>query len=261
MNQSFIYKVRKKIYRIYSYAKYKLGVKRVNLKFGDITAKYEAMSPKNYWLLSIGVWELPFMKDVIFKYVKPGDVCLDIGAHVGMYTIPLALRIGLDGQVISFEPNEKCFNALLRNISFNNLKNVTALRMAISSKDTKIPFYCRPDTDQHSIYEKTPFATPKGQYTIEVEAARIDTLVSNGTIPKPDFIKIDIEGGEIEAIHGLKDTAKYVRAIVVEVHEKRLQAAGYTNPFDEIINFLKDLGFSEFKYLDYKHIAASKSES
>lgn len=252
-NQSSVYKVGSKIYRmargffykalrIYCYTKYNLGIKRVHLKFGRFTAKYEAMSPKNCWLISlVSKWELRFMKDVIFKYVKPGDVCLDIGANVGMYTIPLALRVGPIGQVFAFEPDEQTCNTLLKNISLNNLKNVHAMRVAISNKDGKIPFYCRPDTDQHSTYEKTTVKTPKGQHTITIESARIDTLVSNGTISKPDFIKIDIEGGEIDAIHGLGNTAKYVRAIMVEVHKDRLILAGYANPFDYVINSFKNL--------------------
>lgn len=265
--QSFFYRSFSKVYnrsrgffrkarREYCYMKYSLGAKNVRLKFGDITARYETNSPKDYWLLSIGIWELSFMKDVIFEYVRPEDVCLDIGAHVGMYTIPIALRVGSKGRVIAFEPNEQNFNSLLRNISFNKLDNIHSLRMAVSNEDGEIPFYCRPNTDQHSIYPDIPWSSPNGQYTVLVKSARIDTLVSNGTIPKPNFIKIDIEGGELEAIRGLGEAGKHARAMLVEIHEKRLILAGHDDPFDEVVNSLKNLGFSKFKRLDWKHVLA-----
>jgi FkbM family methyltransferase len=67
------------------------------------------------------------------KHVVPGTTVLDVGAHIGSLTVPLARLVGPKGRVYSFEPQKKIFRELVYNVKLNGLLNVTPLRFAVSS--------------------------------------------------------------------------------------------------------------------------------
>lgn len=247
------------VVRLWYYKKFRLGYKIIRIKYGSITCQFEAISPKNLWHIAIGSQhENKFLPKLFDKYIKLGDVCLDIGGHTGMYTIPLALRVGEKGRVFVFEPELSGYKAILRNLSLNNLSNVQVFNMAIGNKDTVVPFYIRPDKDTHSIYEISPATMPKGQFSTQVKMSRIDTLVKGKKIPTPNFIKVDVEGAELEVIRGFGDVAISVRAILVEIHKDALKLLGVLDPHSELITELRGKGFGKFEYMDGIHLLARK---
>ena len=74
---------------------------------------------------------------IIKKFIKPGDYVFDIGANIGLLTVPFAKTIGNNGKVFSFEPQSFVYDVLNKNIELNNLVNVETFHNGVSSKKHK----------------------------------------------------------------------------------------------------------------------------
>jgi FkbM family methyltransferase len=132
--------------------------------------------------------ELP----VLPKFVHPGDNVLDVGAHFGNYTAPMASLVGAAGRVLAIEPSTRAFAILRRNITLNGLKNVETIKAAASDQDGEVTFFIADDPSRSSL------AARSGAQE-KVRAIRLDSL----NAPRPvHFIKIDVEGAEPLALRG-----------------------------------------------------------
>jgi FkbM family methyltransferase len=160
---------------------------------------------------------------------EEGDIVIDIGAHMGRYTIPCSKYVGTNGKVIAVEAHPYNFKLLKRNISLNRLTNVTAMRCALYSKRDKVKLYL-PDEKQgytmhHSVmssYLVTKYNEKMEQNYIEVQAYTLDELVKTTGVKQVNWIKIDVEGAEYEVLKGAKEilAASKRISILVEIHGK-----------------------------------------
>ncbi len=158
-----------------------------------------------------------------------GDIVIDIGAHMGRYTIPSSKYVGPNGKVIAIEAHPYNFKMLERNISLNRLTNVTAIKCALYSKREKVKLYL-PDEKQgytmhHSVmsnYLITKYSEKMEQNYIEVQAYPLDELIRTTDVKQVNWIKIDVEGAEYEVLKGAEDilTASRRISILVEIHGK-----------------------------------------
>jgi len=239
------------------YREFECGQRRVARHFGGIPAEFEAFSPKNYFHLIIGSQNEDAFMGKVFSHVRKGDVVLDVGGHVGMWRVPFAKIVGETGRVFVFEPEPQGFEALKNNISLNGLDNVEVLNMAVTDRDSKGTFYVRPDKDTHSVFREAPGSSPlKVQHEVVVDAVSVDRLLREGKIQQPDFIKIDAEGAELQIIAGMKEAAKKVKAVLVEIHLPALKMAGIEDPYSAVEGALTNVGLNQFSYLDESHILA-----
>ncbi|HDH44389.1 MAG TPA: FkbM family methyltransferase [Thermococcus sp.] len=161
----------------------------------------------------------PWMK----RYFKPnkGDVVIDIGAHVGKYSLPAAKLVGENGKVIAIEAHPENFKALQTNILLNGFKNIIALNIAAFNQDNKkLLLSGSSDTDfsLKSNLKKNSF---------EVETRTIDSLLREIGVEKVDWVKIDVEGAEVEVLEGMKNVIYNSRPrILIEVwreNERRVK--------------------------------------
>jgi FkbM family methyltransferase len=160
---------------------------------------------------------------------KEGDIVVDVGAHMGRYTITSSKYVGPQGKVIAIEAHPYNFKILQRNIWLNGLSNVTAINCAVYSKKARLKLYL-PDEDlgytmHHSLmtnYLISKYSESIEQKYIEVEAYTLDNLLLTSGINQVNWIKIDVEGAEYEVLTGAKDILSANRhiAILVEVHGK-----------------------------------------
>jgi len=142
-----------------------------------------------------GVYE-EFETEIVKKYVKSGDVVLDIGANIGYYTLILARLVGKKGKVFAFEPDPENFNILQRNVEINGYHNVVLLNKAVVNKTGKIYLSLSEENKgDHRI------ASSLSRKTIEIESIKLDDYFENDQ--NIDFIKMDIQGAEDAAIHGM----------------------------------------------------------
>lgn len=168
-----------------------------------------------------------------------GDVVVDIGAHIGRYTITSSKRVGPKGKVIAIEADRNTYEILDRNIRLNALTNVLALNRAAYSAHRVLRLY-QPN-DNFSIYDTVmPSRAGTNHSYVEVEAHTLDFILSANGLTAADWIKIDVEGAEYEVLKGATGTlaANHDTTILMEIHDVQ-----DSEHYGKITRFMEDLGF------------------
>lgn len=136
---------------------------------------------------------------LVRRDVEPGNVVVDIGAHIGYYSILLAELVGETGKVYAFEPDLDNFALLQRNLFENNCTKVIAENKAVSHRTGSSMLYLSAnDSSDHRLYQDG-----RARTCVEVQAVRLDDYFAGHTVPI-DFIKMDIQGAENHALEGMR---------------------------------------------------------
>jgi FkbM family methyltransferase len=146
-----------------------------------------------------------------------GDIVVDVGAAFGFYTIMSSKKVGQHGKVVAIEPQPDIFGILNKNINLNKLTNVITLNYAISSKKSTLRLY--------STYSTIPERAGQSlESYIEVSADTLDNLLGQLDIHEVNWIKVDVEGAELEVLKGAAGILSKSReiSILVEVHSPDL---------------------------------------
>jgi len=134
--------------------------------------------------------------------LAPGSVVVDAGASgSGIATMCLSRMVGDTGRVLALEPDKKSLEMLEKNLRLNNIKNVTTLNQGLWNREETLTF--NSGMGQSSSVAFTNGESGTG--TIKLNCIDLDQLLKHLQIPKVDFIKMDIEGAEIEALEGMKN--------------------------------------------------------
>jgi FkbM family methyltransferase len=153
-------------------------------------------------LIMDGFWE-SWVTRLLGNIVKPGHVCLDVGANFGYFSILMSELAGTSGRTIAFEPNPRVAS-LLKSTAFVNGNKFEVAQVAVSDKNGEAIFTV---TDKElgggTIQKNTPGAN-RSQYT--VPTISIDELVNSKGIKKVDIVKIDVEGVEPLVFAGMEKT-------------------------------------------------------
>lgn len=169
-----------------------------------------------------------YKTDAFMKYFIPGSILFDIGAHIGYYSAIGAVINKNEGHVYAFEPRPMNARFFREHMKKNGLLNVTLFEVAVGEKDTVVRF----DTAHGSA---TGRVSSLGD--IEVKQVSIDRMVSEGELPPPDFIKIDVEGGEKDVLKGLTGViSNFKPRLIVATHD--------TECYNFTTAFLHDNGYS-----------------
>jgi FkbM family methyltransferase len=160
--------------------------------------------------------------------VKPGAVCVDVGANVGVYVLQFAHWSAPSGRVIAFEPNP-CARAVLENhIHFNGLAGrVTVVPAAVSSSAGVATLYAA-GADGMSRLNEPNSAIAQRVREVAVQTVTLDEYCERERLT-PDWLFIDIEGFEIAALEGARNLIESRGAamgIVVEMHPNAWASAG-----------------------------------
>lgn len=140
-----------------------------------------------------------FEIELLKKHIKPGDTVLDIGANIGFYATILADLVGDKGTIHCFEPDPTNFGHLKDAVE--RYKNIHINNKAVGPKTEKLKIYTSKELNvDHRTYKPEHY-----DKEIEIDAVSIDDYMKGG---KVDFIKMDIQGFEMEALKGMKDTLK-----------------------------------------------------
>jgi FkbM family methyltransferase len=185
-------------------------------------------------------YEIKTIKEFI-NLLKGKDLVIDVGAHIGKYTI---LAAKLSKKVIAIEPNKENFTILERNIRLNRLNNVYALNLAAFNKNSKLKLYIGDTSGQHSIFKKY------GNYQ-SVDGIKLDSLFKRLNIKKVDLIKIDVEGAEVQVLLGMLEYLKKrrVKNIIIEVKPNNLR---------KIKRLFEKLGYLIKKIEDENYLVTTK---
>lgn len=150
------------------------------------------------------------------QHLRAGDVHYDLGANVGFFTLLAARLVGETGKVFAFEPLLANFAQLEKNVSLNGFRHVVCIRAAVAGTDGIARFGgSSVRTDNARILEPDEAAC----VTEEVPVVTIDAWRKRTASPPPNTIKIDIEGAEMDALEGSRDTITHFKPLLlIEVH-------------------------------------------
>jgi|SRR3972149_1629278 len=178
-----------------------------------------------------------YVFSVMRKYINPGSNIVDIGANIGTYSIFFSDLTGSRGRVFAFEPDSMNLQYLKRNIKLNRVKNITAIRKAVSDRNGKAKLYL----SEALTWDHRLFNPPgeKRKYEI-VSQVKLDSLL---VAKKIDFIKMDVQGYEDKCLEGMQQIINKNKNLLIftEFWPKGLKDAG-TDPLG-LINKIKSLGF------------------
>jgi len=196
-----------------------------------------------------GVWE-PEETSFLSNTLQPGMVFVDVGAHIGYYTVIASDIVGNGGKVFAFEPDARNFSFLRENIIANHCQNVIAEQKAVAASSQKLLLYrSSSNFGDHRIYDPETDSTQfhgKGRSSIAVEAVSLDEYFRD--IPVPiDLLKMDIQGSEYDAFLGMRALLQRNSNIVIltEFWPKGLLQAG-ASP-DVFLSEIRRCGFGVYR--------------
>ncbi len=194
-------------------------------------------SPEGWWIIEgdthVSQWVIENKRldcdqntlPVLYRYIRPGDFVLDIGANIGDHTVAYADWTGCEGHVVACECNPEAIECLRRNTT--KYKNIEIFPYAIHSHETTLYFEEQPNAGASFVTSMI-----KGQ---PVKAYSIDGMF----LTQLDYLKIDAEGSEVEILKGGLDTINRTQPVIVmEVNQSALMRAGTTE--EELLNVLRD---------------------
>jgi FkbM family methyltransferase len=142
--------------------------------------------------------------------IRAGQTVWDVGAHVGLYTLPSARACGPGGRVFAFEPMPRNVRHLRRHVSLNELRNVVIVEAAVGREAGRLRM-----TDGGSSSEC--HVDPDGG--LEVTAIALDQWRAASDAPVPSLVKIDVEGAEVDVLEGARETlARHRPPIYLSLH-------------------------------------------
>ena len=183
------------------------------------------------------------------KIIEPGMTVVDIGAHVGYYTLLAAQNTGPSGKVYAFEPESNNFALLEKNVELNNYGNIHTENKAISnSTGPRELFITNLDSGRHSMY-KHEISQTNG---LSIDTVTLDDFLEQISCSHVDLIKIDVEGAELEVLQGMRRLINNANkmALILEFNPQLLINAG-VDPF-RFPQSLADYGF-KIKWIDEKN--------
>lgn len=185
------------------------------------------------WAYLYGGWERPQVR-LMQKFIGPGSIAYDLGANYGMHTLLMNRLVGPTGRVFAFEPSQEIFAALQEQLTLNPGHSVTPVNRAVGEQSGVASF----DMGHH---RGAGHLSSEGG--MQVKVVTLDDFVFSEGNPPPNFIKIDVEGGESAALRGAaKVLEKHRPAIMVELH----------NPTEDraVGSIFKDLNYQVYRIQD-----------
>ncbi len=211
------------------------GLTEVRVAAGDLagfTLLLDMQTEKDYWL---GTYE-PDLQSALRELIVPGWVIYDVGANIGYVSLLLAKAAGEGGRVFAFEALPANVERLRRNVALNGMAaRVTVVAAAVTQAAGPVRFFVHESGGMGKVEGS---AGREEQYQAEavVEGLSLDEFVYAQGNPPPQAVKMDIEGGEVLALPGMRRLLAEARPLMLmELHGpdsaraawETLTAAGY----------------------------------
>lgn len=168
--------------------------------------------------------------------MKEGDLFVDVGANIGIYTLHASRRVGVKGKVFAFEPTPETFSGLQQNVQSNRCLNVTCEKIALADKigEGRLVECGRVASNRISLLP------PTGERAT-IQVGTLDDYCQTNMIRRIDFIKVDIEGGEADFFSGGIKTLKKDKPVI-------LFESAHTGPAYLEREILRGLGYKIFLF-------------
>lgn len=159
----------------------------------------------------------------LFESLERGAIIIDVGAHIGRYTLLGAKSVGTSGRVVAVEPHPENLKILSKNVELNGYFNVICINSCLSDEEGFVNLFLGADSGLHSIDSRW-FCSYSGKFSVsngvEVISKTLDSLLNELEIEKVDLVKIDVEGAEMRVIKGAEKQLdkRGILRIICEVH-------------------------------------------
>lgn len=177
--------------------------------------------------------------------IKPGMTVLDVGAHVGIFSLGAAVRVGPTGKVFAFEAAPHTVRTLSSHIAMNGFSHTTqVVPKVVSDRKGEMTFYAFGESMAASVgranTEELNPEQPKTITPVTVPSISLDEFCAD---LRPDVIKMDIEGAEYLALRGAERILRShsVKTFLCEIHPKQMQNCG--GSLEELTQYLHDLDY------------------
>jgi FkbM family methyltransferase len=138
--------------------------------------------------------------EFVSQYLRPGNAVMDIGANIGLFSVVMGRTIGQTGVVIAFDPVPANITRLKSNLNENGISTDGVYELALGSTNGKMELKMSDDTAYASMHT-VEHGLENGQI-IQVNVKRLDDVWNERGRPMISFIKMDVEGAELEVIEG-----------------------------------------------------------
>ena len=203
--------------------------------------KANLANPEHQYLYFYGTHDERYIITKLLRIIEPGDICWDIGANIGFYTCLLASQVRDTGAVVAFEPAARTCGYLHENVSLNGFTNVTVVNKGIGDRaEQRHLYYSEAELTEGTASLKY---TDRRAASERVTLDTIDNLFRELSVP--DFVKIDVEGYQLEVLKGGEYYLKtHAPLLMVE-----LKDVGETNRaiYGEIEAYISDLGYQLYE--------------
>ena len=187
----------------------------------------------------------------ISEILKPGDCFVDVGAHIGYFSLFASRFVGAGGQVIAVEPEISNTAHLMIHMSINGIENIDLINKAAGAEDTEAELFVNSDNDGgHALWN--PGLHPYNERTRakgivrKVKLATLDSILERHEIESVKVVKIDTEGAELEVLKGASKylSEKRMRNIICEINRFGLNKMGTSEK--ELRDHMYDLGYETY---------------
>lgn len=192
------------------------------------------VSDNSGWSPIVGRWE-PESQSLFMRMIREGWVVYDLGANNGIHSLLFSKLVGKSGKVFAFEPLTSNCDEIQQNMSLNGVQNVSVVQAAVSDQAGETTFHLGLHNKQGSL---VGIGRESGT-DIKVKLITLDSFIETGN-PKPDFLKIDIEGAESMALHGFSNKIMVNKPVLfIELHTPEQDR--------KVGDFLSDNGYKAFR--------------
>lgn len=171
-----------------------------------------------------------FREEIYNAALGSNPFIIDCGANIGISTLYFKYRFP-DAEIIAFEPDNKNFDYLQKNVKSWQLNNVSCRKQAVWIENTTLNFSSNADMG-------SKIESGDGSNTIKVEAIRLKDIITK----KVDFLKIDIEGAEFDVLKDIKENLHFVENMFFEYHGSFAQQQN----LNDVFQILTDAGFKYY---------------
>lgn len=174
-----------------------------------------------------------------------GLTVYDVGGDQGILTLFFAKRVGPVGQVITFEPNPRSHQRILTNVGLNEFQHVRVLPYGLGQQAASLAFTfpeAEPARGSADPMVRTELGKEQNARFCVIEVKALDDAIRDALLPPPDFIKLDVEGMEWDALCGMRETLSLYRPrLFIEIHG--ISSKEKTENAVRVVSLLEDGGY------------------
>lgn len=203
------------------------GLSTVEVTGGDLRGwkvLINLKTEKSRWL---GTYE-PELQAAIREWIAPGATVYDVGANIGYVSLLLAKQVGRAGQVFAFEPLPANIERIRQNVALNALHNVTLIPAAVTDQNGEVAFYVHDSVGMGKAAGSAGRSSAVYHSEIRVPTLSLDEFIFGQGNPPPQAVKMDIEGGEVLALPGMKRALEQFHPLMLlELHGPESEQAAW----------------------------------